>query len=219
LWTFLLAWLLLESIGVAMQRRMYAYHFMVLAPPLTLIFGELPRQARVRSLAAALGPLSAFSLCGAVLIFQHPTGSTLAASDYLNHHAAPSDTVWKDDAARLLLETGLHCGSRYPLTFLFANTDTAPLEYSDQIVRDFQANRPRYIVLRSDLDDYVRHQRIYILELERIPKRSANFQIAWERIGQYVHANYEVEATVGQQEIWRRKETPTALNPWASTSD
>ena len=39
IWIFLIAWLVLESIGVAGQGRMYAYHFMVLAPPLALLFG------------------------------------------------------------------------------------------------------------------------------------------------------------------------------------
>src|SRR5205807_665501 len=43
---FLIAWLGLEAIGVAAQRRMYAYHFLVLAPPLALLFGALPRRAR-----------------------------------------------------------------------------------------------------------------------------------------------------------------------------
>lgn len=205
MWMFLIGWLILEILGVAAQRRMYAYHFLVLAPPLALIFGVIPRKAKIGSLAAALAPLTIFSLYGAVLVFQNPTERPeLAVSAYLNAHAAPDDKAWKDDATRLLLETGLHCGSRYPLTFLFANYDSAPLEYSGEILKDFDRSHPKYIVLRADFDSYVQHQCKYILELERFPKRRENFQIAWNRIAQYVRDHYTVETSIGHEQIWRR---------------
>ncbi len=211
MWMFLIGWLILEIVGVAAQRRMYAYHFLVLAPPLALIFGAIPRQARADALAAALAPLMIFSLYGAVLVFQNPTERPeLAVSAYLNAHAAPTDKAWKDDATRMLLETGLHCGSRYPLTFLFANYDSAPLEYSNEILKDFDRSHPQYIVLRADFDSYVKHQCKYILELERFPTRRANFQIAWNQIAQYVRDHYTVETTIGHEQIWRRVDDPPA---------
>jgi hypothetical protein len=209
---FVLIWLALEAVGVAAQRRMYAYHFMVLAPPLALLFGMLPRTARTAPLAAALMPMALFSVFGASLVFQH-TGigrPTMAVSDYVNAHAAPCDFVWQDDAARLVLETNLRCGSRYPLMFLLANTDLAPLEYSEIILKDFEQTRPKYIVLRSDLDCYVEWQCGAILELERFPRRRENFRCAWGHIESYVRSNYEPEAQVGQHVVWRRKQLQAA---------
>ena len=50
---FVMLWLALEAAGVVMQRRMYAYHFMLIAPPAALLFGMLARQMRAVSLTAA----------------------------------------------------------------------------------------------------------------------------------------------------------------------
>jgi len=205
---FLAAWLVVETLGVVAQRRMYAYHFLVMGPPAAMLFGAIPRRLRVASMSAALVPVSLFSIYGASLVIEHGYRGqrTLEVSDYLNVHAQPGDAAWQDDATRLLIETGLKGGSRYPLTFLFANYDVAPLEYSDQILRDFEQNQTKYVVLRADLHQYVDHQCQSILELERFPKRQQNFRQAWGHIAQYVHANYTVEATIGREQIWKRRD-------------
>src|SRR5207302_7547595 len=73
-------------------------------------------------------------LYGASLVFQYTpiARPTMEVSDYINAHKIPGDAVWQDDAARLLLETNLRCGSRYPLMFLLVNSDSAPLEYRSE---------------------------------------------------------------------------------------
>jgi hypothetical protein len=221
----LLAWLALETIGVVAQRRMYGYHLLVLAPPLALLFGWLPRRATVGSLGGALAPVILLSIYGIFLTFHNdgilPRVSPVGA--YLKTHSQPGDAVWSDNSSRLLLETGLRPGSRCVLTFLFANSDDAPLRYSQMILNDFESHPPRFVVIDADMDRYVKFQSAHVLEYERFPKRRANFCTAWERIQKFVRENYVVDATVGKENVWRlredapvaRRSGPTA-EPWAS---
>ncbi len=51
---FAILWLTLEAAGIVAQRRMYSYHFLVLAAPASLVFGLIPRISRPVPLAAAL---------------------------------------------------------------------------------------------------------------------------------------------------------------------
>ena len=206
-WTFVLLWLGLEAAGIVMQRRMYAYHFLVLAPPAALIFGMIPRKARVASLAAALAPMAMLSIyCGAISFQYSYRGdqTRLPASDYLAAHTQPGDAVWQDEMMRLLIETDLKPGARVPMTFLFANDDQAPLEFSRMIVEDFARVRPKYVVLQTDLPRVIDFQRHHIKELGDVPMRGENFEIGWNRIADYVKAKYTPEARVGRETMWRR---------------
>ena len=204
--TFVIFWLLLETIGVVAQRRMYAYHFMVIAPPLALLYGLLPRRDRFAPLAAALIPTCIFSVYGASLLIGrgYQGRIRLADSDYLAAHAKTTDAVWMDDSARLLLETGMQPGSRILLPFLFANSDRAGLDYSERIIRDFELRLPEYVILRGDFDKMLDDQGREILELNRFPVRRANFVIGWRRIRAYVQANYVKEIRLEHDEIYRR---------------
>jgi hypothetical protein len=209
---FILAWLALETIGVVAQRRMYGYHFLVMVSPLALLFGYLPRRATAASMLAALTPVTLLSLHGTFLIFRDEgiRPPTLAVSDYLKTHAHDGDAVWSDSTSRILLETGLRPGSRCVLTFLFANSDESPLRYSEMILHDFEARPPRFVVLDANMPHYVEHQAEHVLEYERFPKRRANFYNAWQRIEQYVHANYEPAAVIDGECIWQRRSAPSA---------
>jgi hypothetical protein len=204
---FVLLWLLAEIAGVVAQRRMYAYHFMVLIPPLALLYGMLPRRDRLAPMAAALIPMVIFSVYGSSLLIRYEYRGVfrLDVSNYLASRTDANDTVWKDDAARLLLETGMHCGSRYPLTFLFANYDQAPLEYGATILSDFARTRPKYIVLPAEFERVLAHQGREILELNRFPVRRQNYFEAWRRIRSYVLANYVWEARLGPDAVYRRR--------------
>jgi hypothetical protein len=205
--TFALAWLVLETIGVAMQRRMYAYHFLVLAPPATLLFALLPRGPRAASLTAALVPVALFSLYGASLIIEicYTGRDRSPVSEYIARHTTSADAVWKDDAARLWLETGCRPGSRFPMTFLFANYDEAPIEYVAMMIADFERTKPKYIVLPVDRRRMVNHQCDHIVELARFPRRRENFQAAWETIGDYVDQRYVLEARLANDAVYRRR--------------
>jgi hypothetical protein len=205
--TFIIAWAILEAAGIAMQRRMYAYHFLVLVPPVTLLFAMLPRRVRAAPLAASLVPTALFSIYGASLVFEICyTGRTkLDVSEYVAAHAKPTDAVWKDDAARLWLETGCRPASAFPMTFLFANYDEAPIEYVTRILADFERTRPTYVVLPAQRQRWVNHQCRYILELSRFPVRRANFECAWQRIFAYVDANYQCETRIGNDAVYRKR--------------
>jgi len=212
---FLFAWLAMELMGVVMQRRMYAYHFMPIAAPIALLFGAIPRRNETRFIVPALVPLAIFSVVGAanVLRYGYDANGNLLASDYLRQHAIQGERVWQDDVPRLLLETGLHSGSRHPLTFLFANDDEAPLRYGSTLVKDFAIQRPRYIVLPTDLTAYVAHQEKYILELERVAARRANYSTAWGWIEAYVKQHYTPESRVGGQTVWVRRDFDSLAKP------
>jgi hypothetical protein len=91
------------------------------------------------------------------------------------------------------------------MSFLFANDDDAPLEYSAVMLKDFERIRPKYIVLQTDLPQVVDFQRHHIKELGDVPARGENFENAWRRIAEYVSDRYAPEARVGRETIWRRK--------------
>jgi len=204
---FLVLWLALEMAGVVMQRRMYAYHFLVLAPPAALLFAALPRTDRAIPLIGSLAPIVFFSIYGSAVTWTYSRGAQnrLEVSNYLAAHASPGAHVWQDDYPRLLIETGLRPGSRVPLTFLFANHDRAPLDFTRIILDDFATQKPDYVLLPARFDLYIRWHADNILEFERFPIRRANYILAWEQIRQYVRQNYVAEATVGDNQVWLRR--------------
>ncbi len=130
----------------------------------------------------------------------------LAASDYLAAHAADGDAAWQDGMQRLLIETDLKPGSRYPMTFLWVNDDDAPLEYCSAMLKDFDERRPRYILLPTRIDWYIQAVSTHIKELGLNPRRQANYVKAWHDLRDYVQKNYSPEAQAGKETIYRRKE-------------
>lgn len=204
---FAVIWMILEAAGVAAQRRMYAYHFLVLAAPAALLFGLIPRKSAVFPLAAALVLPMLLSAYGAVLVLRdaHDPREHLAASEYLALHASDNDAVWQDGMQRLLIETNVKPGSRYPMTFLWVNGDDTPLEYSRVILSDFDQRRPRYILLPTRIDWYVQAVSTHIKELGLNPKRQANYVKAWHDLRDYVQTHYRPEAQVGKETIYRRR--------------
>ena len=189
---FAILWMFMECAGVVAQRRMYAYHFLVLAAPASLLFGLIPRQPRAMPLAAALFAPAFFSIVGAVQVLaQAPESMGFTASEtYLSTHAKPGDAVWMDGMMRLLIVTDLQPGSRFPMTFLWINTDDTPLEYSHAMIQDFEENRPKFIVIPTDFQAYGIKLADRIKELGERPVRRTNFLNAWAQLGDYVHAHY-----------------------------
>ncbi|HWB53977.1 MAG TPA: hypothetical protein VG722_07285, partial [Tepidisphaeraceae bacterium] len=204
---FIIAWFVIEIIGVVMQRRMYGYHFLVLAAPASLIFGMIPRRTIAVSMAAAVVPMALFSICcAAELLPQIYSGqTTLPISDYLSAHTSPGDRVWDEDAARILLETNLRPGSRCILTFLFANSDNSPLIFSQEILSDFHHTQPRYIVLKTDLDQWVHFEANNIWDIDQRPVRRKNYVTAWRNIDGYVKQSYVPVARIGTETVWQRR--------------
>jgi hypothetical protein len=203
---FAILWLAFEAAGIVAQRRMYSYHFLVLAAPASLLFGLIPRNSRPVPLAAALIAPALFSIFGGIQVLADAPGSMLptASEEYLTAHAQPGDAVWLDGMMRLLIWTDLQPGSRYPMTFLWVNDDDAPLRYAHAMVSDFEERRPKYIVLPTKFDHYVRALSERIKELGLRPQRKANFIHAWSLLREYVLNNYHAEANADWETIYRR---------------
>jgi hypothetical protein len=203
---FAVIWMILECAGVVAQRRMYAYHFLVLAAPAALLFGLIPRKSAVFPLVAALALPMLLSAYGSILLLHdaHNPMEHLAASEYLTAHASANDAVWQDGMQRLLIETNLKPGARYPMTFLWVNGDDTPLEYCGVILSDFNQRRPRYILLPTRIDWYIQAVSTHIKELGLNPKRQANYVKAWHNLRDYVQAHYHPEVQVGKETIFRR---------------
>ena len=205
---FLLAWLAIETTGVILQRRMYAYHFLPMVPPAALLFGMLPRLNRPGILAASLIPIAFLSIvqAGNLIATTKPGEDRLPLSDYLADHAKPGDAVWMDAWPRVVLETGLRPGARLPFTFLFTNYDTAGLDYSAGMIADFDRIKPAYIILPVPLDRRLQYQIDFIPELNRRPIRRDSYIIGWHRIEQYTLEHYEKVALVGNDAVYRRRD-------------
>ncbi len=208
---FALAWFALELIGVVLQRRMYAYYFLVLAPPAALVFGVVSREARLGParlgpVALGLVPVMALSLAwgGRDLLQVWRGVDRLPVSRYLMEHARPGEAVWADQMSRLLIETNLRPGAAYAHIFYFTNYDEAPLDYSRQLLADFEARRPAYIVLRKDLDEQLKRQALGLVMLSDRPRRRENFFEAWRQVREYVGLHYRAEAEVDGQVVYRR---------------
>jgi hypothetical protein len=203
---FAILWLTLEAAGIVAQRRMYSYHFLVLAAPASLVFGLIPRISRPGSLAAALLVPACFSMYGAIQVLADAPKSLLptASEDYLAAHAQTGDAVWLDGMMRLLIRTDLQPGSRYPMTFLWVNDDDAPLRYCDAMLSDFDQSRPKFIVLPTKFDTYVVALSQRIKELGLRPRRKANFIHAWHLLHDYVLRNYHAETQADWETIYRR---------------
>jgi hypothetical protein len=168
-----------------------------------------PRRDRVASLAGALVPLAFASIIasGEIMAFYIHSPMRSPVSDYLMARTTSSDSIWSDSMPRILLETDLKPGARIPLTFLFLNYDTAPLEYSQIMLRDFDERRPKYIVLPMDLTDKIRDESRRAPELFNRPLRRENYQTAWKLIEQYVKNKYQFEKWLDGQMIYRRRES------------
>ncbi len=206
---FIFAWLWLgmELLGVILQKRMYGYHFLVLAPPAALIYGMLRRPVTLRDLGITLAPALLLSLLGIgqVLYWAGQYQRPLESGQWLLAHAHPHDRVWRDMTSRLLIETGLRPGSRYLLTFLFINADEAPQRYWAEMKRDFETLRPRWMVLPRDLPAYLEDTVTVVAELQRLPRRRENYLRAWSELETYIHTHYRLAATLERETIWERR--------------
>jgi hypothetical protein len=204
-WLFPAVWIAIEMAGVLMQRRMYAYHFLPLVPPAALLFGSVRASRGSWAIAASLGPAAAVTAATAFAIARSPGPATTPVGDYLATHARPCDAVWMEQWPRTTLETGLQPGSRFASTFLFANYDSAGLDYSAIIVDDFARTRPAFIVLPADVAGQISRQATFIPELAARPVRAASYAAGWRRIERYTLENYSPVAAVDDQVIYRRR--------------
>jgi hypothetical protein len=205
---FTSAWLVLEALGILLQRRMYIYHFLPLAPPLALLFGWACLGRRPGVYAIALAPILLISLVqsrGDFSILLKSGIANLPESDYLLAHASPGDSVVGDPLERVLMETHLRCGARYAHLFYFMNHDDAPLEYVGRFIEDINRNQPKWAVFRTDSAAHRLMQCRGQPMLSENPRRKANFLAAWARIDRYLAEHYQPVAQAGEMTIYQRR--------------
>jgi hypothetical protein len=205
-----LSWFLLELTGAVAQRRMCGYHFLPLVPPAALIFGMIPRRERLVPLVAGFAPILLLSTLGAVRVIDEFGGSPkrLPASDYLIAHTTPTDRIWADSYARLLLETNLRPGSRVPLAYLFFNSDDAPQHLSGIMLHDFDIRRPKYVLLPQDLEAWLDDKDHKASAEPGYAVRRANYRKAWRSILNYVQSRYTPEIAIDGEMLYRRNDSP-----------
>jgi hypothetical protein len=206
---FLLSWFTLELLGAVAQRRMCGYHFLPIVPPAALLFGMIPRRERLVPLVAGFAPILLLSTLGAVRVINEFGGSPqrLPATDYLVAHTKPSDTIWADSYARLLLETNLRPGSRVPLAYLFFNSDDAPQQLSGIMLHDFDIRRPRYILLPQDLEAWLDEKDHKASAEPGYAVRRVNYRKAWRSILNYVQSRYTAEINIKGETLYRRNDS------------
>ena len=201
-------WLAFELAGAALQGRLYAYHFLPAAAPAALLFGMIARRPRAVPLAVSVGLVVGLSVWGglhrpAELASEARKRAIIA---YLDHHAAPRPGVWMDDYPRLAVERDISPGSRVPGFFLMSNDDAAPTSLGRIMLTDFQQSRPAYIVLPAERAAFLKGATLGMRDIAESPARSAAMQRAIDTIYAYVERAYDVEAAVGGDRVWHRKQ-------------
>jgi hypothetical protein len=203
---FASAWLLIDLLGVILQRRLYLYHFMPLVCPMALLYGLMPRPARPMQILAGLLPIALFSLRwqGTAPMHMDRGFRHEAVSEYIAAHTVPGDAVYRDQIGRLLIETDRAPGSRYGTFFYFINYDQAPLDFCQGMLLDFEERRPKYIV--EPIDASANRQAVREPILDVRPLRRANFLTAGRLYDQYLQQHYVVETVIDGNNIYRRRE-------------
>jgi hypothetical protein len=212
---FAAAWLAIEFVGVIAQRRMYGYHFLVLAAPAALLFGQIPAKPRWSTLLLPLAPAIFFSMWAcAWQLFGRPDSPRLAISNYLLQHAHPDDSVWMDNMPRLLMETGLRPASRHLITLPFYNADNSPKQMGAELLSDLTNHPPTYIIIPTDARAMLAKHCRFMPELADRPQRRQNYCAVWNSLFDFIEKNYQPATTLGDRTIYTRRAPQLAtLNP------
>ncbi len=211
IFSFAVAWFIVDLIGVISQRRMYLYHFLPLVCPAALLYGMFPRPARATPVFIGLFLIDLLSLQwhGSDPLHLNRGWQRDPVSEYVSAHTTSSDFVYTDQIGRLLIETGLRPGSRYGTFFYFINYDTAPLDYCHAMLSDFQQRKPKYIVIGQDATADRQHPHESVLALS--PLRFQNFLKAGRQLDEYLAQNYVVETVIEGNNVYRRKDLAPPL--------
>lgn len=211
---FVLLWLGAELAGVISQRRMYAYHFLVLGPPAALLTGMLARRVSTKALMMAFGPAVALSAWWTVSTMTSLPGESRddRIIAYVRQQTPPGEAVWMDDYPRLLVETGRPAGSTVPLIFLMANGDSAPDFFGRQLLADFETKRPALIAFFADPEKLADLYRYHMAEVSSSPTRAVAMKQQLLALQDYLRSHYRAETDIGDVRIWRRNEASPAVS-------
>ncbi|HMB96778.1 MAG TPA: hypothetical protein VKK61_12115, partial [Tepidisphaeraceae bacterium] len=108
---------------------------------------------------------------------------------------------------RVLLETNLRPGSRFPIMFLFGNHDSAAMDDMPIMLADFERRKPKFMILPSDVEAKIRSETELSSQLWRSPVRARNFGWAWRQIESYVKNKYVPAVQMCDETIYVRTST------------
>lgn len=209
-------WLAVEIAGTILQKRGYAYHFLPIAAPATLLAGLLVvaagRRLRALPLVLALGvaPAAGYTLFTGVAMWRtllsRERTYPVDLVNYVREHTKPGDTIFADPLGELVVMTDRRPGSRVGMLIYFVNHDAAPEKFSSLLLSDLEERKcdviclPLPAVLEGRIAGWEKQQ-----VLRDHPARREAYRAAWQRFIDYVHANYTLEdPDVDGRQIWRR---------------
>ncbi len=206
-----LFWLLAEAVGVMMQKRAYAYHFLAIVPPTILLACLIGSMRSIIAVLIAIAPLAGISL-----LTVRQSWNELLRGDgsekivaYLRDHTTPTDSIFADPLGEMMVRTNTRPGSRLLMGINLINHDDAPMYWQTTVINDFIARRPRYIVLGNPA---MLESRIAGWESQPIliknTARRAGHRAAWKAIVDFVRENYQLETSIDGRDIYRLKEPP-----------
>ncbi len=205
---FALAWLAAEVVGVVIQKRLYAYHFLPIFPPAALLCGLVPVRPKPLVMTAAVLPAMALSLAAAWPMLRDLGGPVPMAKviAYLDEHAKPGESVWADPSPHLTIPTGLRPGMRYVFTHYFINSDAAPAEFSSRMIADLKTRRPEWAVVMASPGLERKHAELESQPgLALNPQRRRDVRAAFATVMNYIESHYERVDELDGFRILRRK--------------
>ena len=213
---FTAAWILLELVGIVVQKRGYAYHFLPLGAPTTLAVGlaflSTPSRGRRWRSWATLGPLALIVLAGIGPLLRDWRASLTLPSElqsirYLKDHTDPDDALFGDNVGRLSVMTDRPVGGRLVQMVQLVNHDEAPRRYMDQLLSDLKQRRPAFMILRAPwkLEGEIARWEEQPVLAEN-PRRRIEYREAWERYLEWVDLRYERVAELDALELLRRRD-------------
>ena len=205
---FAVSWLLVECVGVVLQKRVYAYHFLPTFPPAALLCGLVP--VRPKPLVLAVGLLPAIGLS---LAWSQPMLARLGdpprmagVNAYLDEHAKPGESVWADPGPPVTIPTDLRPGMRLAFLHYFLNYDAAPTDFAARVIDDLQTRRPEWAVV---LNPTGQEGKIADMEAQPgvalNPLRRRNLRAGFAAVLGHLDAHYEQVEMIGGYRILRRR--------------
>jgi hypothetical protein len=211
---FAASWLILELVGVMLQKRVYSYHFLVLVPPSLLLFGVLVRSPLNKHLQRAFyGVIGVLAAVGAFSTYNvartHDPQERIV--HYLKTHLRSGEAIFADPLGEFLARTSALPGARLLMAINMINHDAATERWTNQVLADFEKRKPRFIILQNPamLEERVRSWEAQpVLALN--PGRAAAHRDAWRRIVENVKQHYAVAADIDGRLIYERILEPEA---------
>jgi hypothetical protein len=209
-------WLVIELIGLVMQKRGYAYHMLPIAVPATILCGLLVARFRIdwKLVAVPIVILAAWSVFTSIEKWNRtldPEYRWSRAIDYVVQTTGPDDTIFGDPMGEMVVMADRKPGARLVQLIHFGNDHDAGRRFGDMVINDLEARQCTIVLLQHPAVLEKRKQAWEEQDiLSRDPSRRVPFRAAWDRFVGYVQEHYTLERSDLDYQVWRRKgKTPT----------